>query len=216
VIEHRGAGLDVEGLDLDLPDGSALLRGVSFSAGPGEALLLTGATGVGKSTAMRAVAGLWPWGAGLVRLGEGRQLFLPQRPYLPLGTLADALHYPETGEAVEPQRLAELLQTVGLGEFAGALGETDNWAQRLSLGEQQRLAFARILLVEPTLVFLDEATAALDEPAEAALYGLLRNAARPPTVVSIGHRGTLKAYHDRAVDVGQFSARRHDLVPAAD
>ncbi len=216
VIERRDAGLAVEALDLNLPDGSALLRGLTFSAQGGEALLITGPTGVGKSTVMRAVAGLWPWGSGTIRLAAGRHLFLPQRPYLPLGTLGDALHYPRTGEAVDDKRLAELLELVGLGDFIAALGQTDNWAQRLSLGEQQRLAFARILLVAPTLVFLDEATSALDEASEGALYRLLRAATPSPTVVSIGHRNTLKAYHDRSIDVARFSARRHDIMPAAD
>lgn len=214
-LAHTGTGLAVEGLDLDLPDGTALLHGISFSAGAGEALLIVGPTGSGKSTLMRALAGLWPWGSGLVRLGEGRHLFLPQRPYLPLGTLADALRYPD-GVEVARARLEAVLETVGLGGFISLLDETDLWAQRLSLGEQQRLAFARVLLAEPAIVFLDEATSALDEPAEAALYALLRGASWRPTLVSVGHRSTLRAFHDRAIDISRFSPRLPALAPAAD
>jgi putative ATP-binding cassette transporter len=213
-LAHEGAGLAVEGLDLDLPDGTALLRGVALEAGPGEAVLVVGPTGSGKSTLLRAIAGLWPWGSGSVRLGVGRHLFLPQRPYLPLGTLGDALRYPD-GAEVPRERLEAVMGQVGLGGFVALLEETDHWAQRLSLGEQQRLAFARVLLAEPALLFLDEATSALDEPAEAALYALLREASWRPTVVSVGHRSSLRAFHDRALDISRFNARAA-LAPAAD
>jgi vitamin B12/bleomycin/antimicrobial peptide transport system ATP-binding/permease protein len=214
-VRHEGEGIAVEGLDLDLPDGTPLLRGVTFTVARGGSLLIVGPTGVGKSTVMRAVAGLWPWGRGAVRLSAGRHLFLPQRPYLPLGTLEDALRYPHGGSG-DPAHLAAALEAVGLGAFIPALGERDHWAQRLSLGEQQRLAFARVLLTEPALVFLDEVTSALDEPAEAALYRLLREAAWRPTLISVGHRSTLRSFHDDALDIARFSARRRDVAPAAD
>jgi vitamin B12/bleomycin/antimicrobial peptide transport system ATP-binding/permease protein len=205
---RRGGGLEVQNLDIDLPDGTALLRGVHFSVAPGEALLLVGPTGAGKSTTLRAMAGLWPFGKGEVCLGEGLEMFLPQKPYLPLGTLRQAMLYPREdrvdGQRVTDERLEEVLKMVNLGPFARSLDTVDNWALRLSLGEQQRFAFARVILVEPAIVIMDEATSALDEPTEALLYGLLRKMPHRPTVVSVGHRSTLREFHDKVCDIGEF------------
>jgi vitamin B12/bleomycin/antimicrobial peptide transport system ATP-binding/permease protein len=198
-VRRAGAGLAAEGIDVDLPDGTALLRQISLNIGPGTSQLIVAPTGTGKSTLLRALAGIWPFARGRVRLDEGRSLFLPQRPYLPQGSLRDALTYPHEHEDVPRERLEAILRQVGLGALAGALDTVDNWAQRLSLGEQQRVAFARILLSEPAIVFLDEATSALDEDSEAGLYALLRKAPFHPTVVSVGHRGTLRQFHDQVL-----------------
>ncbi|MGA8656686.1 MAG: ATP-binding cassette domain-containing protein [Chthoniobacterales bacterium] len=180
-------------------------------------MLVTGPAGAGKSTLLRAIAGIWPFGRGEIRLGERRILFVPQRPYLPLGTLASALLYPlgarSRGNA-DPHgdkrrfptaRLTAVLEEVGLGALAGELDMVEHWSQRLSLGEQQRLGFARILLTEPKLLFLDEATSALDEPSEAHLYCVLRAAPWRPTVVSVSHRSTLLNFHEEVLDIAAFS-----------
>jgi len=202
-IERSGVGVAVEALDLDLPDGQPLRQDISLSASPGKPLLITGPSGVGKSTVLRAIAGLWPFGRGRIRMTDGRVLFLPQRPYLPLGTLADALVYPRAADELSRDRLVEALSAVGLPQLVDRLDEEGNWAQRLSIGEQQRLAFARVLLTRPEIVFLDEATSALDEAAEMSLYRLLREAPWRLTIVSVGHHGTLQRLHDTVVDIGR-------------
>ena len=200
-IERGGSGVAVETLDLNLPDGQPLRQDIALAASPAKPLLITGPSGVGKSTLLRAIAGLWPFGRGRVRVGDGSALFLPQRPYLPLGTLGDALVYPRAATELPRQSLAEALRAVGLPQLIDRLDEEGNWAQRLSIGEQQRLAFARVLLARPEIVFLDEATSALDEAAEMSLYRLLREAAWRPTIVSVGHHGTLRRFHDMIVDL---------------
>jgi len=201
-IERSGAGVEVSALDLDLPDGRALRQGIALAAAPGSPVLVTGPSGSGKSTLLRAIAGLWPFGRGRIRVGGGHALFLPQRPYLPLGTLADALKYPGN---VRPDReaMANALRTVGLGHFVEHLDEDSNWGQRLSGGEQQRLGFARVMLLRPSIVFLDEATSALDEAGETALYRLLREAEWQPTIISVGHHGALTRFHNSVVDLGR-------------
>jgi vitamin B12/bleomycin/antimicrobial peptide transport system ATP-binding/permease protein len=206
VLRHGGVGVAVHELDIDMPDGTALLRGVSFAPARGKAVLIAGPSGAGKSTLLRAIAGIWPYGRGEIRLGKGPILFVPQRPYLPLGTLASALCYPGTEKAAySSQRLEAVLEEIGLGALAAELEDAQNWSQRLSLGEQQRLAFARILLIKPALLFLDEATSALDEVCEARLYGLLRTAPWRPTIVSVGHRSTLRDFHDQIMDITAFT-----------
>jgi vitamin B12/bleomycin/antimicrobial peptide transport system ATP-binding/permease protein len=205
VFRREGFGLTLKELDIDMPDGTPLLRAVNFAPSRGAAVLIAGASGAGKSTLLRAIAGIWPYGRGEISLGKGPILFVPQRSYLPLGTLASALRYPHSEKTtVSIPRLAAALEEVGLGSLAGELEEARNWSQRLSLGEQQRLAFARILLFRPGLLFLDEATSALDEDSEARLYGLLRAAPWQLTMVSVGHRSTLRNFHDQILDLAAF------------
>ena len=162
----------------------------------GERLLITGASGCGKSTLLRTLAGIWPYGSGEIEIPEkSRILFLPQRPYLPLGSLRRALYYPLSASGPE-ENLKDVLRKVGLGDFIPRLDDIDDWSRILSLGEQQRLAFARVLLVKPDWVFLDEATSALDEPREQEMYDLLRERLPGLSIVSVGHRSTLFAQHD--------------------
>jgi vitamin B12/bleomycin/antimicrobial peptide transport system ATP-binding/permease protein len=211
VIRREEPGVAVDGVDLDLPNGTPLLRGVTFASEPGGAVLISGPTGAGKSTLLRAMAGIWPYGRGEIRLAKGLILFVPQRPYLPLGTLAAALRYPSgDSNSLTTASLAAVLTQVGLGALIEELDAVHDWSQRLSPGEQQRLAFARIFLIKPALLFLDEATSALDERSEAELYGLLRSAPWRPTIVSVGHRGTLRGFHDQVLEMDAFM----ESVPA--
>jgi putative ATP-binding cassette transporter len=205
-IERGGAGVGIDRLSIRLPGGDLLREDIALAAGPGNPVLVTGPSGSGKSTLLRAVAGLWPFGRGRIRLGDGHVLFLPQRPYLPLGTLADAIAYPGLDHRPRRAELEAALHAVGLGYLVDQLDVEGNWALRLSGGEQQRLGFARVLLVRPDIVFLDEATSALDEAAEAALYRLLRDADWQPTIVSVGHHGTLKRFHEAVIDLGRHPA----------
>ncbi len=194
--------LTVEGVELDLPDGQRLLSGVTLTVGPGDSVLLTGPSGSGKSTLFRAIAGIWPFGRGDIRLPAGaRALFLPQRPYLPIGSLRQVVTYPTPAGSVADPALREILAAVGLPQLAERLDHVAHWALDLSPGEQQRIAFARALVQKPDWLFLDEATSAVDEEAEARLYALLRERLPRTTLVSIGHRATLVSFHARRLVV---------------
>jgi putative ATP-binding cassette transporter len=169
---------------------------------PGESALLTGPSGSGKSTLFRAISGIWPFGEGRVLKPAGeRMLLLPQRPYIPMGSLRSAVLYPATDGAYDDAAMMEALRAAKLPHLAERLDEERSWAQSLSLGEQQRLAIARALLVKPDWLFLDEATAALDEPTEAEVYRVIKEKLPGTTVVSIGHRSTLAAFHDRRLEM---------------
>ena len=196
--EGADAGLSVEHLALSLPQGTPLLKDTSLRLAPGENVLITGPSGSGKSTLFRALAGIWPYWKGTITLPRGaRLLFLPQKPYLPIGTLKNALAYPSQPESVSDADAAEALVAIGLGPLAAELGREENWAQVLSGGEQQRVAFGRALLNKPEWLFLDEASAALPEQAQADLYALLRDRMPQATLVSIGHRDSLGQFHAR-------------------
>ncbi len=190
--------LKISALNVSLPTGRELLKKLSLQLQNTKALLVTGASGCGKSTLLRTLAGIWSYASGEISLPSGaRVMFLPQKPYLPLGTLRRALIYPVAEKDSPPDdKLKEILQTVDLPALVDKLDTTDDWSRILSLGEQQRLAFARVLLSAPDYIFLDEATSALDEPREIEMYNLLREELPKVTVVSVGHRSTLFKLHD--------------------
>jgi len=197
-LEEPARTLSLEGLQLALPQGKPLLASTSLQFRPGEDVLVTGPSGAGKSTFFRALAGIWPYWKGRVRLPQGaRLLFLPQKPYLPIGTLKHAVTYPGDATGSSDAEVSDALRAVGLAQLANDLERAENWAQVLSGGEQQRLAFARALLNKPEWLFLDEATASLPEDAQDALYRLLKQRLPHTTLVSIGHRASLRGYHKR-------------------
>ena len=192
---QKSLDLSLEDLQVQLPDGHVLLRSCSLALPQGSRVLVTGASGCGKSTLLRTLAGIWPYGRGTLAFpADARMLFLPQRPYLPLGTLRRALHYPFSASGSD-ERMQKVLQKAGLQNFADRLDDTDDWSRILSLGEQQRLAFARVLLARPDWIFLDEATSALDEPREQEMYALIQRELPQASIVSVGHRSTLYAQH---------------------
>lgn len=190
--------LAIPALALALPDGRVIARVAGLTLRAGERSLLVGASGSGKSTLFRAIAGIWPFGEGTIELPAGKSvMLLPQRPYIPIGPLAAAISYPAVEGAHGAEALRTALETVHLPQLKDRLEEEANWSQILSGGEQQRLAVARALLAKPDWLFLDEATSALDEPLEQAIYAAIRAALPGTTIVSIGHRSSLNAAHDR-------------------
>jgi putative ATP-binding cassette transporter len=185
-------------LTVRLPSGVPLVNVNDISIGLGEQVLVTGPSGTGKSTFFRALAGVWPFGQGHVDVPKhARVMILPQRPYFPISPLGAAVAYPAEPGEYDQFKVAELVAAVGLPALAERIDDEAHWNRMLSLGEQQRLGIARALLHAPDYLFLDEATASLDEAAEATLYRLLEARLPHATVVSIGHRATLAAFHER-------------------
>jgi putative ATP-binding cassette transporter len=192
--------IDLRQLLVRLPNGTPLVSADHLSLRTSERTLVTGPSGAGKSTLFRAIAGIWPFGSGSIAIPANATLMmLPQRPYFPIGALQAAIVYPAEADAFSSDQVGDALVSVGLPRLATRLGEEAHWNRMLSLGEQQRLGLARALLHRPQYLFLDEATASLDEASEAALYGLLEEKLPATTIVSIGHRSTLEAFHQRNV-----------------
>ena len=221
IVPRGNAVFAVDRLDVRLPGGERIVAADHVAFPAGERVLVTGPSGSGKSTLFRAIAGIWPFGSGRVMVPQGAKvMLLPQRPYFPLATLATAVSYPAEAGTFDEGRIAESLVAVGLPELVERLGEEAHWNRMLSLGEQQRLGIARALLQTPDYLFLDEATASLDEAAEAALYRLLQERLKHTTIISIGHRSTLNAFHGRRVvlvaDEDTFRAREVPLASAAE
>ena len=206
--------IEAQDLRLELPHGELLLAATDLELERGEPTLITGPSGSGKSTLFRAFAGIWPFGRGRVCVPpNARTLFLPQKPYLPVGSLRAALAYPSPEDAFDDERLRAALRECELPALTARLDEVQNWALILSGGEQQRIAFARALLHAPDWLFLDEATSAVDEAMEQRLYALLRERLKNTTIVSVGHRPGLAAFHRRRLTIERDAAGFGRLVP---
>ena len=220
VAAGDAAAVAFNDLAVRLPNGVPLVNASDISIGLGERVLISGPSGSGKSTLFRALAGVWPFGAGTITVPKNaRLMILPQRPYFPIAPLAAAVAYPAEPGTFDAAHIAELVSAVGLPDLASRIEEEAHWNRLLSLGEQQRLGIARALLHAPDYLFLDEATASLDEPSEAALYRLLKQRLTAATIVSIGHRSTLATFHQRRLTFNRegdrYQVREADLAPAA-
>jgi putative ATP-binding cassette transporter len=200
-VQNQGNELKVRNLGLDLSDGRHLLTRAELSVEPGERVMLSGRSGSGKSTLLRAMGHLWPAGHGSILLPAARYLFLPQKPYLPIGSLREVLSYPQAGDIYPNERYAQVLETCRLPHLISRLDESNHWQRMLSPGEQQRLAFARALLYAPLWLYLDEATSAMDEEDEATLYQALLDQLPGLSIISVGHRSSLKRFHGRHVRI---------------
>jgi vitamin B12/bleomycin/antimicrobial peptide transport system ATP-binding/permease protein len=218
-VPRDGAtAITADQLNVRLPRGEPLLEATHVAMEAGERVLVTGPSGAGKSTLFRAIAGIWPFGSGRVTVPQNAKVMLvPQRPYYPVGTLATAVCFPARAGTFDDARIADVLTAVGLPQLVDRLSEEAHWNRMLSMGEQQRLAIARALLYEPDYLLLDEATASLDEPAEAMLYHVLQDRLKHATIISIGHRSTLCAFHSRRIELVPDQAISHvrDVVMAS-
>jgi vitamin B12/bleomycin/antimicrobial peptide transport system ATP-binding/permease protein len=180
---------------LTLPNGTKLLEGADLTIAGGHSVAISGRSGSGKSTLFRALSGIWPFARGEIQMPKNF-FFLPQRPYIPLGTLRHVITYPIDGTHHDRAELGQLLRDVGLPHLVDRLDRDDNWPQSLSGGEMQRVAIARALLAKPSWIFLDEATSGLDPESETEIYHALKTHLPDATIVSIAHRPSVAAFHD--------------------
>ncbi len=208
VTPGDGAAITFEDLAVQLPNGMPLVNAATLSIATGDKVLVNGPSGSGKSTLFRAMAGIWPFGSGTITVPKSAKIMmLPQRPYFPIAPLAAAVAYPAEPGTFDNAQVAELIAAVGLPALVPRIEEEAHWNRMLSLGEQQRLGIARAILLAPDYLFLDEATASLDEEAEAAVYRLLEQRLAKTTIVSIGHRSTLAAFHRRRLNFNREGDR---------
>ena len=220
LLQPAGRDFVLTGVSLDLPDGKPLLKPFNLHLAANENVLVTGPSGSGKSTLFRAISGVWPYGDGEVAVPTGTKVMvLPQKPYLPIGTLAAAVSYPEPVGTYDEATLSAVLSDIGLERLVDKLELDDNWTQRLSGGEQQRLAIARAILAAPDWLLLDEATAAMDMELERRIYETIAKRLPKTTVVSIAHRPSLADHHARTLRMeptgdGLYTPRETQQVAA--
>lgn len=204
IVGRADDGIRFEALSLRHVNGTPVLAATSLTIEHGERVLISGESGIGKSTLIRAIAGLWPWGEGTIALPTGRSMtFVPQKPYIPLGDLRTVLHYPHSATPPSDQRLVAIMERCGLRDMVSRLDETAPWDRLLSGGERQRIAFARLLVQRPDIVIMDEATSALDEDSQTSLLALFDDELCLATLISVGHRPSLDAFHDRRLTMSK-------------
>ncbi len=204
ITESADSKLRVKNLTVKKPNGETLLNNYSLELNQGESLLIKGHSGCGKSTFIRSLAGIWPFTQGEITLPKGERLFLSQKPYMPLGTLKDAICYPSEASNVTNENVAQLLDSVGLDYLKDSLNKVELWGQVLSLGEQQRISFLRAIINKPQILFMDEVTSALDEENETKMYKMIKELLPNTTIISVGHRSTLIAMHSQVVDFSKL------------
>jgi putative ATP-binding cassette transporter len=215
ISASQGTGVSIDNLDVRRPDGMVLIDNLDLELVAGDAVVIKGASGSGKTTLLRTLAQIWPYADGAVSAPTGRDaLFLSQLPYLPLGTLRTAVAYPAGAEEFDVELLTATLQQVALGHLVDKLDMAEDWSKVLSPGEQQRIAFARVLLLKPQAVFLDEATSAVDEGLEEALYRLVRSELPQTIVVSVAHRSTVDVHHTQRLELDGAGAWELEPVGA--
>ncbi len=219
-VEPSDSGsVEIAAVEVRAPSGEQLIDPLEVRLGRGDALVVTGRSGAGKTTLLRSLAQLWPYASGTLRRPEGENatMFLSQLPYVPLGDLRGVVCYPSSPAAISDHEMRDALTKVALAPLSGRLDDDRDWAKVLSPGEQQRIAFARVLLTKPQAVFLDEATSALDEGLEFALYQVLRAELPDCVVVSVSHRPTVEQHHDHLLELlgqGRWELRRIEREPA--
>jgi putative ATP-binding cassette transporter len=208
--ESDDGAIHIEGLSVADRAGRAVINDASIRIERGEKVMLTGESGSGKSILIRALAGLWPWGSGNIRLPRGAMIaFVPQRPYLPLGTLRAALTYPHAEDGVSEDVIVAAMKRCGLSYLVKRLDDEDRWDQNLSGGERQRVAFARLVIQKPPIIIMDEATSALDEESQHSLLHLLNEDLAQSTVISVAHRSGLEEFHTRRIQLEKRPAGAH-------
>lgn len=208
--ESKDGAIHIADLSIAHSNGRIVIADASVTIAAGEKVLIAGESGTGKSTLIRAIAGLWPWGSGTIRLPRGKRVaFVPQKPYLPIGTLRNALLYPEAERRVEDAAVMAALERCGLAYLGRRLDMEERWDQTLSGGERQRVAFARLLIQKPDIIIMDEATSALDEGSQDALLRLMESEFAYATIISVGHRPGLEDFHERKITFEKREAGAH-------